>query len=42
MGSPGKVVKQLSEAQKKMIEAGAAHYVHNAQRYRRDLKPQLD
>lgn len=42
MGSPGKVIRQLSEDQKRMIEAGAAHYVHNAQRYRRDLKPQLD
>ncbi|WP_150302790.1 gamma carbonic anhydrase family protein [Pseudomonas saliphila] len=42
MGSPGKVVRQLSEDQKRMVEAGAAHYVHNAQRYRRDLKPQLD
>ncbi|SDS84259.1 Carbonic anhydrase or acetyltransferase, isoleucine patch superfamily [Halopseudomonas xinjiangensis] len=42
MGSPGKVVRELNEQQKKMIEAGAAHYVHNAQRYRRDLKPQDD
>ncbi|MEH6387000.1 MULTISPECIES: gamma carbonic anhydrase family protein [Pseudomonas] len=42
MGSPGKVVRQLSEDQKRAIEAGAAHYVHNAQRYRRDLKPQRD
>lgn len=42
MGSPGKVVRELSEAQKKMLEASAAHYVHNAQRYARDLVPQDD
>lgn len=37
MGSPGKVVRELSEQQMKMLEASAAHYVHNAQRYARDL-----
>lgn len=42
MGSPGKVVRELSDAQKQMVEAGAAHYVHNAQRYARDLAPQDD
>ena len=42
MGSPGKVVRELTEAQKKMLEASAAHYVHNAQRYARDLVPQDD
>lgn len=42
MGSPGKVVRELSEAQKKMLEASAAHYVHNAQRYARDLLEQDD
>ncbi|HDZ56038.1 MAG TPA: gamma carbonic anhydrase family protein [Pseudomonas xinjiangensis] len=42
MGSPCKVVRELTEQQKKMLEASAAHYVHNAQRYRRDLKPQND
>jgi carbonic anhydrase/acetyltransferase-like protein (isoleucine patch superfamily) len=40
MGSPGKVVRELSEQQKKMLEASAAHYVHNAQRYARDLAEQ--
>lgn len=40
MGSPGKVVRELSEAQKQMLEASAAHYVHNAQRYARDLQVQ--
>ncbi|WAJ36491.1 gamma carbonic anhydrase family protein [Pseudomonas sp. GOM7] len=37
MGSPGKVVRELTEQQKKMLEASAAHYVHNAQRFARDL-----
>lgn len=37
MGSPGKVVRELNDAQKKMLEASAAHYAHNAQRYRREL-----
>ena len=42
MGSPGKVVRELTDAQKKMLEASAAHYVHNAERYARDLAPQED
>ena len=42
MGSPGKIVRELTEPQKKMIEAGAAHYVHNARRYAGDLAPQED
>ena len=40
MGSPGKVVRQLSEQQMKMLEASAAHYAHNAQRYARELQVQ--
>ena len=42
VGSPGKVVRELTEAQKRLLEASAAHYVHNAQRYARDLAPQVD
>jgi carbonic anhydrase/acetyltransferase-like protein (isoleucine patch superfamily) len=42
MGSPGKVVRELTEQQKKMLEASAAHYVHNAQRYARELAEQDD
>jgi len=42
MGSPGKVVRELTDVQKKMLEASAAHYVHNAERYARDLAPQED
>ncbi len=40
MGSPGKVVRELTEQQKNMLEASAAHYVHNSQRYARDLVEQ--
>ncbi len=42
MGSPGKVVRELTPQQQQMITAGAAHYVHNAQRSQRDLHPQDD
>ncbi|WP_341522902.1 gamma carbonic anhydrase family protein [Pseudomonas sp. G.S.17] len=42
MGSPGKVVRELTDVQKKMLEASAAHYVSNARRYARDLQPQDD
>lgn len=40
VGSPGKVVRELNEQQKQMLEASAAHYVHNAQRYARELAEQ--
>jgi len=42
VGSPGKVVRELTDEQKKMLEASAAHYVQNAQRYARDLVEQED
>ncbi|MDF2447140.1 MAG: gamma carbonic anhydrase family protein [Moraxellaceae bacterium] len=38
MGSPGKVVKEVSEAQKAMLEMSALHYVENFKRYLRELK----
>ena len=37
MGSPGKVVKQLTEDQMKGLEMSALHYVENFKRYKRDL-----
>ena len=40
MGSPGKVVRELTDEQKKMLEASAANYVKNGQRYARDLAEQ--
>ena len=37
MGAPGKVVREVSDAQAMMLAAGAAHYVENWKRYRREL-----
>ena len=42
VGSPGKVVRELSEPQKLMLKASAEHYVQNARRYARDLVEQSD
>jgi carbonic anhydrase/acetyltransferase-like protein (isoleucine patch superfamily) len=39
VGSPGKVVRQLSDDEAARLKASAAHYVANAQRYRDTLKP---
>jgi len=38
LGSPGQVVREVSERQAQMLAAGAAHYVHNWKRYRDGLK----
>ncbi|MES2917639.1 MAG: gamma carbonic anhydrase family protein [Pseudomonadota bacterium] len=38
MGSPGKVVREVSEAQKAMLEYAALHYVDNFKRYQRELR----
>jgi len=40
MGSPAKIVKSISEAQQKHLEASAKHYQDNAQRFRLGLRPQ--
>lgn len=40
MGSPGKVVRELTDEQKRKLEASAAHYVENARRYARELQEQ--
>ena len=40
MGSPCKVVRDLTDEQKKLLEASAAHYVKNGQRYARELEVQ--
>ncbi|MCC2638088.1 MAG: acetyltransferase [Moraxellaceae bacterium] len=37
VGSPGKVVREISEMQKAMLEMSALHYVENFKRFRRDL-----
>ena len=42
MGSPGKIVRELTQEQRSHLEANAAHYVHNAQRYAADLQEDHD
>ena len=39
MGSPGKVVRELSDDQKKMLEGSALHYVNNFKHFKNNLKP---
>ena len=39
VGSPGKVVRELSDADVANLHAAAAHYVDNAARYRDTLSP---
>ena len=39
MGAPGKVVREISDAQREAITASAQHYVANGQRYRKGLQP---
>ena len=39
MGSPGKVVKTLSEAQVAMLKLSAQHYVDKAKTFKQALKP---
>lgn len=39
MGQPGKVIREVSDLQIKLIEGSALHYVENWQRYVRGLKP---
>ncbi|QHS09564.1 gamma carbonic anhydrase family protein [Sinimarinibacterium sp. NLF-5-8] len=38
MGSPARVVRELSAAEQKMLEMMAQHYVANAQRYQAQLR----
>jgi carbonic anhydrase/acetyltransferase-like protein (isoleucine patch superfamily) len=40
MGSPAKVVREVSEKQALMLAGSAGHYVANWKRYREGLKPQ--
>jgi carbonic anhydrase/acetyltransferase-like protein (isoleucine patch superfamily) len=39
MGTPAKVVRPLTPAERQKLEASAAHYVHNGARYRAGLRP---
>lgn len=40
MGAPAKLVRQVSDAERQILEGSAAHYVQNAQRYRGALQPE--
>ena len=37
MGAPGKVIRELSPEQAQRVALGAAHYVENWKRYKREL-----
>jgi carbonic anhydrase/acetyltransferase-like protein (isoleucine patch superfamily) len=37
MGSPGKIVRQVTDAERRVLEGSAAHYVENARRFREQL-----
>ncbi|MCC5988134.1 MAG: gamma carbonic anhydrase family protein [Pararhodobacter sp.] len=39
MGAPGRVVRELSAAQREQLRHGAEHYQENMRRYRDNLKP---
>ncbi len=39
VGTPGRVVKTLSDEDVAQLEDAARHYVHNAERYRSELRP---
>lgn len=39
MGSPGKIVRELTPEQQKGLEMSALHYVENYKRYKQSLKP---
>lgn len=38
MGAPGKVVREVSDEQARMLQAGSLHYVENWKRFRRELR----
>ena len=40
MGSPGKVVRQLSDEEVRFLQWSAEGYVEKLHRYRRSLQPQ--
>ncbi len=41
LGSPGKVVRELSQGQIQVIGLSAMHYVQNFKRFKKELKPQV-
>jgi carbonic anhydrase/acetyltransferase-like protein (isoleucine patch superfamily) len=39
LGSPAKIVKEISDGQRMMLQMSAMHYVENGKRYARELTP---
>jgi carbonic anhydrase/acetyltransferase-like protein (isoleucine patch superfamily) len=39
MGAPAKLVREVTDLERQVLEGSAAHYVQNAQRYRSSLSP---
>ncbi|HEY3699052.1 MAG TPA: gamma carbonic anhydrase family protein [Spongiibacteraceae bacterium] len=39
VGTPGRVIRQISEQDRQVLETMAAHYVENGRRFRAQLKP---
>ena len=37
MGSPAKVIRELTDMEKKLIDLSAVHYVENMNRYKEEL-----
>ncbi|HON78924.1 MAG TPA: gamma carbonic anhydrase family protein [Spirochaetota bacterium] len=42
LGSPGKVVRQITDEEKRTIAHSAVHYVENFRRYRRELQEEFE
>ena len=40
LGSPGKVVRQLTKKEISMIDRAAKHYIKNFKKYKKELKPE--
>ena len=38
IGSPGKVVRELTDPEVALLQMSAMHYIKNAQRYRQQLE----
>ena len=38
VGTPGRIIRELTDEEIARIEAGAEHYIENAQRFRQGLR----
>jgi len=39
VGAPGRVIREVTEQERNLLEFSAAHYVENGRRFRRGLRP---